>query len=244
MDVIFIGSGDAFGAGGRRQAAILARGAGASVLLDCGATTAVGLAALGVPRDSVDAIIVSHFHADHFGGIPSLLLAALHEDDRRRPLLIAGPAGIEERVMEAAAALGHPFDPGAWPFDLTFQDLSDGDDADVGPFRVRPFAVHHAQDSRPLGHRLVAGSRTIVYTGDTGWFDDLPRRARDADLLICECTLKERGFEFHLSLEELTARRAEFACGRMILTHLGPAMAALRGACAFDTADDGLVIRL
>jgi ribonuclease BN (tRNA processing enzyme) len=244
MQVMFIGTGDAFGAGGRRQAAILMRTAGGTALLDCGATTTTGLAALGIRRDEIDLILVSHFHADHFGGIPLLLLAAVHEDDRRRPLRIAGPGGIEARVMTAAAALGHSFEGRAWPFSLTFHELKDRQEAPLGAFTVRPFAVHHAPESLPHGYRIDAGDRRIVYTGDTGWFEGLPDAARDADLLICECTQRDRGFDLHLSLEELTAERARFSCRRMLLTHLGPEMTDLRGACPFATADDGQVIQL
>lgn len=244
MDVIFIGTGDAFGAGGRRQAAILLRVTEGSLLLDCGMTTLTGLAALGIGRDSIGGIAVSHFHADHFGGIPSFLLAAVHEDRRRRPLTILGPPGVEERILTASAALGHPFDPGAWPFPLSFQEAHEGRDALAGPFRLRAFATHHAPDSSPHGWRVTDGSRTVVYTGDTGWFDELPGRARGADLLICECTLEVPGFEYHLSLEELSSRRDRFECGRIVLTHLGPGMAARRGACGFETADDGLTLRI
>ena len=73
-EVVFIGTSDAFGAGGRRQSAILARAPGGGVLLDCGTTTSTGLCELGISRDEIDAIVISHFHGDHYGGIPILLL--------------------------------------------------------------------------------------------------------------------------------------------------------------------------
>ncbi|MFQ5877837.1 MAG: MBL fold metallo-hydrolase [Acidobacteriota bacterium] len=244
MEVLFIGTGDAFGAAGRRQAGILVRGPGGVVLLDCGTTTLQGLAALGVGRNRIDAVLVTHFHADHFGGIPLFLLAALHEDRRRRPLTIAGPPGIERRVLGAAAALGHPLEARAWPFGLRFQEIACGADLRVGRFEVGCFEARHQPDSCPRGLRLAAGSRRIVYTGDTGWFDALPERARGADLFICECTLAEPGFQYHLSLNDLLSRRERFDCGRMVLTHLGEAMAGRRGRCDIETADDGMTIRL
>ena len=105
MDVVFIGTGDAFGAGGRRQAAILLRVPEGSLLLDCGTTTLTGLAALGIPRDSIGTIAISHFHADHFGGIPSFLLAAVHEDRRRSMHL----KNAERAYLHAAKVLGKDF---------------------------------------------------------------------------------------------------------------------------------------
>ena len=117
-EVVFIGTSDAFGAGGRRQAAVLVRGARGTILLDCGATTGSGLQELGIPRDEIDTILVSHFHGDHFAGIPLLLLAALYQDERRHPLRIAGPPEIELRVRALARAMGHPLEDRQWSFPI------------------------------------------------------------------------------------------------------------------------------
>src|SRR6476619_3651301 len=104
--ITFVGTSDAFGAGGRRQAAIFVETASGGLLLDCAPTTNSGLAALGIPRDAVDAIAISHFHADHFAGVPGFVLAAIYEDRRRHPLVVAGPSGVEGRVRSAADAIG------------------------------------------------------------------------------------------------------------------------------------------
>ncbi len=63
-EVIFVGTSDAFGAGGRRQSAILVRGPRGCMLMDCGATTNTGLADLGIDRNEIDIILISHFHSD------------------------------------------------------------------------------------------------------------------------------------------------------------------------------------
>ncbi len=110
-ELVFIGTSDAFGAGGRRQSAIFLRGPSSGALVDCGMTTGTGLAELGIERDEVDAILISHFHGDHFGGIPAFLLAALYEDQRTEPLRIAGPPGIQRRVYNLADAMAGDRDP-------------------------------------------------------------------------------------------------------------------------------------
>jgi ribonuclease BN (tRNA processing enzyme) len=241
-EVLFVGTGDAFGAGGRRQSAILVRGASSSVLLDCGATTGSGLDALGVARDEIDAILVSHFHGDHFGGIPLLLLAALYEDRRRRPLRIVGPRGVERRVRELAAAMGHGLENRTFGFAIEFDELIPGKALALGPMRAEAFVTNHSPDSCPHGLLLDTGRERIAYSGDTGWFDALPRSVAGSTLFICECTYRRAGFEYHLNLEVLEARRSEFDCGRILLTHLGAEMVERR--CSFDTADDGLSIRI
>lgn len=241
-EVLFVGTSDAFSAGGRRQSAILLRVPSGSVLLDCGATTGLGLCALGIEREEIDAILVSHFHADHFGGIPLLLLAALYEDERRRPLRIAGPPGIERRVRELAAAMGHALDGRSFGFPIHFEEMSPGRSFEIGPLRARVFATNHTPDSCPHGLLLEAGRERIAYSGDTGWFDALPREVAGSQLFICECTYRHANFEYHLNLDTLEARRNEFDCGRIVLTHLGDEMAERK--CSFETADDGLKLRL
>lgn len=245
-EVVFVGTSDAFGAGGRRQSAILLRAPGGTVLLDCGATTNSGLATLGAERDEIDAILISHFHGDHFGGIPLLLLAALYEDERTKPLWIAGPPGVESRVRNLAASMGHPIKDRAWRFPLHFEELPVGRNAEVGPVRVNAFEAYHVPDTNPHGLRVEAGGLTIAYSGDTGWFQELPRRVAGADLFICECTYHthNQDFVYHLSYDELSERHKEFDCGRIILTHLGEEMSARRGTCDLETADDGLTVRL
>ncbi len=239
-EIVFIGTSDAFGAGGRRQSAVLLRAPNGGVLLDCGATTNSGLADLQIDRAEIDTVLISHFHGDHFAGLPPLLLAALYEDQRVQPLRIAGPPGVEQRVRALAQAMGHPIDDRAWTFPMHFEEYPRGAEAELGPARIRSFDVHHQPDSKPHGLILTLGSHRIAYTGDTGWFDGLTREVAGSDLLICECTFATKNFKYHLSYEELIARREQFDCGRMILTHLGAEMTALRGTCEFETADDGL----
>jgi ribonuclease BN (tRNA processing enzyme) len=243
-EVVFVGTSDAFGAGGRRQSAVLVRGASGGTLLDCGATTTVGLCELGIDRAEIDAVLVSHFHGDHFAGIPILLMAALYEDDRRSPIRIAGPPGIERRVRTLAAAMGYAIEERSWTFPIHFQEFAVGRSCEVGPVRVGAFEAHHQAHTHPHGLAVDTGAERIVYSGDTGWFPELPSRVGEADLFICECTYHTHDFEYHLSHQELVARKHEFHCNRMILTHLGEEMSDRRGRADFETADDGLVVNL
>jgi ribonuclease BN (tRNA processing enzyme) len=242
-EVVFVGTSDAFGAGGRRQSAIVLRtGSGGALLLDCGATTGSGLDALGIARDEIEAILISHFHGDHFGGIPLLLLAALYEDERKHRIRIAGPRGIERRVRELASAMGHGLEHRRFTFPIEFEEIGPGAVLDLGPVRARAFATHHTPDSHPHGFVLDTAGLRIAYSGDTGWFDGLPRAVAGSHLFISECTYRRARFEYHLNLETLEAHRREFDCGRIVLTHLGAEMVDRR--CSFDTADDGSRVQL
>jgi ribonuclease BN (tRNA processing enzyme) len=243
-EVVFIGTSDAFGSGGRRQSAILVRAEHGAYLLDCGMTTGTGLCDLGIERDEIDAIIVSHFHADHFGGIPSFLLGALYEDERTHPLRIAGPPGIRDWVYNLAGAMGYGIEERQLPFELSFEELPVGEPREIGPVRVHGFETRHQPHTYPHGIITETGSHRIAYSGDTGWFEELPRMVAGSDLFISECTNHTDTFQYHLSHEVLVEKKNLFDCGRIILTHLGSEMTDRRGACDFETADDGLVLKL
>lgn len=243
-DVVFIGTSDAFGAGGRRQSAILVRAPSGGVLVDCGTTTSTGLCQLGIDRGEIDTIVVSHFHGDHYGGIPILLLAALYEDERKRPLRIAGPLGIEKNVRQLASAMCYAIEDREWTFPIHFHEFRSGHELEVGPARITPFDALHQPHTQPHGLILDTGRHRIAYSGDTGWFDDLPRVVAASDLFICECTYHDTEFDYHINHGQLVDHKHEFECGRILLTHLGAEMSGRRGEAAFETADDGMALRL
>lgn len=128
LTVTFVGSGDAFGSGGRFQACVhlrarddadtpAASGAGTApdtgtaagagteaaapaLLVDCGATSLTALKSQGFDPDEVGAVLVSHLHGDHFGGLPFLILDGQFSG-RTAPLTVAGPPGTAERLTAA-----------------------------------------------------------------------------------------------------------------------------------------------
>lgn len=243
-EVVFIGTSDAFGAGGRRQSAVFARAQRGGMLFDCGATTNTGLSQLGISRDEIDVILISHFHGDHFGGIPAFLYAALYTDLRRHPVEIVGPPDIEARVHALARAMGHHLEDREWSFPIRFREIRPDESLSVGPAEIEAFATEHQPESNPQGYRVSLGQERIAYSGDTGWFEDLPGQIANSDLFICECTLHRAQLDFHLSLDELREHRDDLDCGRLILTHLGHDMAGRRGQIEIETADDGLAVKL
>src|SRR5215510_11442005 len=104
MRVRFVGTGDAFGSGGRWQTCIWLEGDGQVLLVDCGATSLVALKSQGLDPSAVSAVAISHLHGDHFGGLPFLILDGQFSR-RTAPLLVAGPPGTSARLTEAMEAL-------------------------------------------------------------------------------------------------------------------------------------------
>ena len=130
MQLQFIGCGDALGSGGRSNTCFHVTGAGVNFLIDCGASSLPALKRQGIARDDIDLILITHFHGDHFGGLPFLLLDAQFTR-RTRPLVIAGPQGIETRLAQVMEALFEHSSKTRQRFDLSVVALRPEESADI-----------------------------------------------------------------------------------------------------------------
>ena len=241
MRLQFIGSGDAFGSGGRFNTCFHLTGARTNALIDCGASSLIALKKAGIDRNAIGTILITHFHADHFGGIPFFILDAQLVAKRASPLTIAGPVGLAgwyERLFSATY-------PGerTLPFPLTLQELDIGASHHVGELRVTPFTVQHDDRAGPcLSYRIEVEGRTICYSGDTGWTETLVEAARGADLFICECYTFEQPRRAHLSYSVLREKLAQIGAKRVILTHMSEDMLARLSDVGQETAEDGKIV--
>jgi ribonuclease BN (tRNA processing enzyme) len=231
------------------QSAVLLGGAAGHILLDCGATILLGLERLAIDPDTIDAVLISHFHGDHFGGLPFVVLDRVASRDgapasRPRPLTIAGPAGTEQRLREAMALFrwDDAFAAARHMNLLQFITLRPGVHADVGALQVEPFAALHTPEA--LMFRLTFAERSIAYSGDTAWTEAILPLSADADLFICQTYTFSLPQQTMLSHAELMAQRPRLSCRRIILTHIGAEMEQHRGEARELVAEDGTTISL
>lgn len=239
----FLGSGDAFGDGGRYQACILVESDAFRLLLDCGATSLTAMKQFGVDPGSIDAVVMSHYHADHYGGIPFLVLDGQFSH-RTRPLAIVGPGDLESRLTAAMETAFPGSSAGRRRFPLTFHELRVGNQLEVGDASVLAFPATHTPGSDAVMLRMSVGGRTIAYTGDTEWTDALPELAAGADLLISESYTWQKPVRYHLDHRTLAAHRGELTAKRLVLTHFGPEMLAHLAETLEEVASDGLRMQL
>lgn len=244
MQVRFIGSGDAFGSGGRANTCFHVTGHDVNFLIDCGASSLPALKRFGIARDDIDLVLITHFHGDHFGGLPFLLLDAQFTR-RTRPLVIAGPEGIERRLAQVMEALFENSSRTKQRFDLGVVALRPEEVHSFGKVEVTPFAVVHGESGGPfLGYRIEAEGRVIAYTADTEWTETLIPLGRNADLLIAEAYTYDKPVRNYLSLNTLQAHLAEIKPKRLVLTHMSDDMLGRLDTLGHEPASDGMVVEI
>lgn len=244
VSIQFLGSGDAFGSGGRFQACIHVRSQSNSFLLDCGASSLVAMRRFGIEPNAIDAVFISHLHGDHFGGLPFFILDAQLVSRRTAPLVIAGPPGIAARVREAMDVLFPGSSQTEQRFAIQFVELPERVPTGIGSMTVTPYPVIHASGAVPYALRVVCGSNVIAYSGDTKWTDVLLDVASDADIFICEAYFFDKAIRYHLDYATLRAHRDQLTCRRLVLTHMSADMLARLADIDAETAEDGLRIVL
>jgi ribonuclease BN (tRNA processing enzyme) len=234
----FIGSGDAFGSGGRYHTCFLVERE-RPFLIDFGASSLIALKRWGVDPNAIGTILVTHLHGDHFGGLPFLLLDAHLVSRRTAPLTIAGPPGFRDRLHTAMEC----FFPGSTgipaKFELTLLELEPERRVEIDGLVVTPYEVRHFSGAPPFAYRIESGGKVLAYSGDTEWADSLVPAARGADLFISEAYFFDKKVKWHIDYKTLAARLEEIGAKRVILTHMSAELLARLGEVALETAEDG-----
>ncbi len=247
MRFTVVGSGDAFGSGGRFNTCFhLATSAG-TFLVDCGASTHVALRVRGIEANSIDAIILSHLHGDHFGGIPFLLLDGQFLSRRERPLVFAGPPGARDRINTLLEVFFAGSTKSQWRFPWSVTEIPVARPTPFQGLSITSAEVIHSSGAPSTALRITDGAKTFAYSGDTQWTDALLPIAAGADLFVTECYDYDRELSGHLNWKTLKARLPDFTARRIMLTHMNHTMLARLDearAAGVLVAEDGLVLDL
>ncbi|MFJ4922164.1 MBL fold metallo-hydrolase [Streptomyces sp. NPDC088725] len=220
MKLTVVGCSGSFPAAGSACSSYLVEADGFRLLLDMG-NGALGELQRHIGLYDLDAIFLSHLHADHCIDMCAYFVARYYrfEGGRCDPIPVYGPEGTEQRLTTAYAdtptdkSMSEVFD---------FHTLKPGS-FDIGPFSVRTEKVAHPVDTFAI--RVEHGGRSVTYSGDTGVCEPLVELAEGTDLFLCEAAFtygKEDIPGLHLNGREAGAHAARAKVGRLVLTHIPP----------------------
>lgn len=202
------------GPGGACSGYLLQQG-GQSVLIDCGSGVLANLGRYLDPmRDELTAVILSHLHHDHISDLWLLRYAMAYavEHGLRKPLPVYLPNEPDE-IRRQLPYRG-----------IDLRSIAPDETLSLLGATFTFFATKHPLPC--LGIRVQSHGATLVYTGDTACFDDLPRHCWGADLLLAECSLRAADGELrvrgHMTSEDAGRLAAAAQAQRLVLTHLWP----------------------
>jgi ribonuclease BN (tRNA processing enzyme) len=217
MELVVLGAGPAYTSRpGAVGAAYLVRQGSAAVVLDLGQGAFTNLAG-EIEPSTIQAVVVSHLHPDHFIDLVALRHYLRWDFDPPRRVAVLGPVGLGDRLDALHAQ------PGFAAAALDIGPLEDGGIVDLGPFSIEAHRVRHTNES--YAFRLTAGSSGpgLVYSGDCGRADDLRALVRAGDTLLTEVsfgTAEVAPGSEHLNAWDVGRLAARTRPSRVLLTHL------------------------
>lgn len=244
IEVKFLGSGDAFGSGGRLQSCIHIKSDHNQFFLDCGASVLPAIRRFDIDPNDIEAIMISHLHGDHFCGIPFFILDAQLISKRSKPLVILGPEGIMKRANEAMEVLFTGSSKVQQKFTLEYLELQPDSVQKYKEIVIKPFLAEHPSGAPSLALRIFIEGKTIAYTGDTEWTDNLISACEGADLLISEAFVYDRKIKYHMDYQSIYAKKEELGIKKLIVTHMGQEMLQRIKEVECDYAEDGKIFEI
>lgn len=221
MKFVVLGSGSAAPHAQRSSSGYWVESAAGSILLDCSAAVVHRMAQENLDWVDLDAIWISHFHLDHVGGLAPLLFGTRHAPEtqrRRKPLTICGPRGLR-RIVESFDR-ANDYKLFEQPFPLEFREVEPLESFEIAPgLEGATLKTAHTDESMAI-HLRDRDDKTLVYTADTGFREDLAAFARGVDLFVAECSFFEnKPIETHLELAEAMFLIGRARPARALLTH-------------------------
>ena len=229
MRLTVLGSGTSVPHPRRAAAAHWLETKSGSLLLDLSASAIHRMAEENLDWAGLDAIWISHFHLDHVGGLAPFLFGTKHAPqtlERRKPLTIFGPAGLEKLFKAFDEA--NDYQLAKQPFPLKFREVAPREQFEIlNGVEAKTFSTPHTSESLALRLGDESGA-TLAYTSDTGYTETLAAFAQGADLLLMECSFPHsKTIETHLELKDAMRLAKLSGARRVLLAHLYPEWDAL-----------------
>src|ERR1051326_717723 len=213
MRIVLLGCGEAFDeTQGNTCALVISK---STVLIDCGYAAPFQVWWHDASADLIDAIYISHAHADHYFGLPALL-TRMWEQGRRKPLVLISQKHVVEQIWQllelAYAGIGKRFE-----FPVEAIEASPGAEISYREFRLRFAPTVHSVTN--LAIRMEAAGQTFCYSGDGMFTGESRALFAGADLLLHEAYAFEES-TVHADIPRLLTMAEEAGVKRLVLTHV------------------------
>ncbi len=213
--MIILESGTCVPSTERNAPAYYLENSGRHILIDCGSGALRQLELAGKSYKDIDAVFMTHSHPDHAADLLPLIQALLATPGFRRekPLDIFCAPGFASYYTSAVAS-----SLGSVAFDINIQEITE---RDLGQWHITAAPVMHASDS--IAYRFESVGRAIVFTGDTDYNEAIVQLARNADVLVADCSFPDsEKAQGHLSAGECGTIAQRAGVRRLILSHIYP----------------------
>ena len=224
MEIILLGSGTGIPLNYRASPSLALMIGADPILFDMGPGTMGQLIRAGIDHEIIRRIFITHFHPDHTADLIHLMFATRNPSilKRRKPFVIAGPCGIKEFIHRLQNAYGH------WlilpPEIMGVEELDFGSkmEKNYHSFRITVMPTKHSPES--IAYRVDGTSgKSLVYSGDTGFCNEIVDLAKGANLLILECSFPDgQEIEGHLTPSQAGSIASLAGAKRLLLTHFYP----------------------
>ncbi|WP_320174185.1 ribonuclease Z [Maridesulfovibrio sp.] len=217
MKCTFLGVGSAFDAK-QTNVSVLVTAEERTLLLDCGFNA--GHQCMRALQDPslLDAVWISHFHGDHFFGLP-FLFGSFLTSGRTKEVHVCGPLGIEDKVVRLID-LAYPTMRAKLGFNVCFHEFSPGDEKCIAGFNLRTCVMDHSESA--LGLRLECAGKSVFYSGDGKLDENCRSNGLNVDLGILESYGLDEIVKGHSSVAECIDFASSAGMGKVALVHLEP----------------------
>ena len=214
MKVVFLGVGDASDEIMLHNSHLIE--SETNLLLDCGAFAPINLRRYNDNIEFLDAVYISHLHADHYFGLASLIII-MHDSKREKPLTIICQKGSIEQIKKIIT-MGYPNTIQKLKFDLNFIEVDKNSKIELNELTLTFANTKHSISN--LAIKIDDGKNTVCYSGDGQFTPECEKLYKNCDLVIHEAFTLDRVVEGHGQIKELTqmAKKQNINC--LALTHI------------------------
>jgi len=219
MELTFLGSGNAFASQGRYWSSFLVD---KRYQFDAPPTLLPHLKQIGVDLPEIEAVFLTHHHADHFIGLPFLMLEYVYMTQRSKDLYIVGPPGVEEWMEDFASRCYPEIGSRDAGYKRIYVDAKTQSEQKAGSVTFRSVPMNHVKDSMDaFGYQVNINGKTLAYTGDTMFCEEVFELADGADVLVVDCTYAEGSGPQHMGMDDVKVIRERVPeSTAIVLTHL------------------------